>query len=162
MSRESEIYWTRIEEYKRKLNLSWAQVAARVGVSVGMLMMVKTGKRRLGRKAIDRFNTTEGSDDGGIGGRVQELRERKRLSVPKFAAAIGFDRSHVYRIEKGQARNPTLDFIEAVARTYGVDREWLIGGKANQNPMSDGRRDQLLKELDALEVSIKNIRELLR
>lgn len=64
----------------------------------------------------------------GFGKRVRELRQRFGLSVPKFAAQVGFDRSYIFRIENGDADNPSLNFIEAVVQKFGVDREWFIGG----------------------------------
>ena len=58
MQQKSDIklYWPKIEAFKRKSYLTWPAVAKIVGVSVAMLMMVKTGKRNLSQKALDRFD----------------------------------------------------------------------------------------------------------
>jgi transcriptional regulator with XRE-family HTH domain len=75
------------------------------------------------------------SISSGFGKRIRQLRKRFGLSVPKFAAQLGFDRSYVFRLENGDADNPSLKFIESVVQKFGVDREWLIGGVGDGNSL---------------------------
>jgi len=56
---DRELYWPKIEAFKRRLYLTWPEVAEKIGVTVAMLMMVKTGKRNLSQKAQDRFENAE-------------------------------------------------------------------------------------------------------
>jgi transcriptional regulator with XRE-family HTH domain len=70
-----------------------------------------------------------------FGERVRQLRARFGLSIPKFAALVGFDRSYVFRLENGDADNPSLKFIEAVVQKFGVDREWFVGGVGDGNSL---------------------------
>ena len=68
---------------------------------------------------------------GGFGQRLRQLREGLGLSVAKFADQVKFDRSYVYRLEKGLSDNPSLNFVEKVVGKFGVDREWFIGGEGD-------------------------------
>src|SRR5262245_18335729 len=54
-----ELYWPQIEEFKRQRELTWSEVADKIGVTVAMLMMVKSGKRRLSKKSLERFKQAE-------------------------------------------------------------------------------------------------------
>ena len=51
--------WGRIDAYRCKTGKTLAKVAEDLGVSVSMLMMVKTGRRNLSGKALYRLHAAE-------------------------------------------------------------------------------------------------------
>lgn len=63
-----------------------------------------------------------------FGDRVKWVRLQHTLTLQAFADRIGFDKSYVSRIEAGKAVNPTLDFISAISKEFGVSHAWLIDG----------------------------------
>jgi transcriptional regulator with XRE-family HTH domain len=68
----------RIEAFRVAGNLTWEEVSKELGLSVGMLMMVKSGKRRLSSKAL--YRLAEAEKRGGIDAyealSIMELRQR--------------------------------------------------------------------------------------
>lgn len=60
-----------------------------------------------------------------FGERVKEFRLASHLSQEAFADKCGFARSYMSRIERGKA-NLSLDAIEAIATTLGVDETELL------------------------------------
>lgn len=56
------------------------------------------------------------------------FRESLGLSVAEFARRIEFDRTYVYRIETGSARNPSRGFKSQVALKFGLNARWLETG----------------------------------
>ena len=98
----------------------------------------------------------------GFGKRICQLREKFGLSAPKFAALVGFDRSYVFRLENGEADNPSLKFIESIVEKFGVDREWLIGGvgdgkklRVDVVPFRSGFGGRIRSALESLETIIE-------
>lgn len=65
---------------------------------------------------------------GGIGPRLAEARIVKGESMAKAAAAVGVDKSMLYRYERGQAV-PGLLIAAGLARHYGVTMEWIVYGQ---------------------------------
>ena len=63
-----------------------------------------------------------------FGSRVLWLRSELGLPVQKFAAFLGCDRSYIYKLESGDADNPSLDFIVKIVLNFKVSRLWLESG----------------------------------
>jgi transcriptional regulator with XRE-family HTH domain len=71
--------------------------------------------------------------------RLQKLRTAKRESLQDVADAIGASKGHVWELEKGTAKNPSVDLLRKLAEHFGVTIATLIG----ENP-SDEHDEQLL------------------
>lgn len=56
--------------------------------------------------------------------KLKKIRIAKNISQEKLAAIIGVSRGYIANIEIGKA-NPTPVFINCVALTFGIDRDWL-------------------------------------
>ena len=54
---------------------------------------------------------------------VAALRAAHDLSLDQVAARAGMSKSHVWKIEQGRIRNPTVATVRALARAFGVDPE---------------------------------------
>lgn len=60
-----------------------------------------------------------------IGGRIQELRVQKKLSVITLAGRLGLTRQYIYAIEKGE-HDIGVDLLQRIARALEVDASNLL------------------------------------
>ena len=58
--------------------------------------------------------------------RLKELRKQDNLSQKKLAALIGTTEYSIYSWEVGRAE-PSVDFIIALAKTFEVSTDYLLG-----------------------------------
>ena len=66
-------------------------------------------------------------DAAAFGQRIAELRRLRKMSLEDVAAAAGFTKSHVWELETGRARNPTVRAIWSLARALGVTPAHMLG-----------------------------------
>lgn len=59
--------------------------------------------------------------------RMKEVRDQRRMSLEEVAKAAGFTKSHVWELEQGRARNPTVRAVWGIAEALGVSPGWLMG-----------------------------------
>ncbi len=55
-----------------------------------------------------------------LGEEIRSARESARMSLQEVADASGFTKSHVWEVEKGRSRNPTVGMIAGLSRALGV------------------------------------------
>ena len=61
-----------------------------------------------------------------LGTRLNQLREKRRLSLQDVATALDISKTHVWELEKGRATNPSMDLLKKLADYYSVTVEFLI------------------------------------
>lgn len=71
--------------------------------------------------------------------RLQKLRTAKRESLQDVADAIGASKGHVWELEKGTAKNPSVELLRKLAEHFEVTIASLIG----ESP-DDEHEEQLL------------------
>jgi transcriptional regulator with XRE-family HTH domain len=59
--------------------------------------------------------------------RIRETRKLRRMSLQEVADASDFTKSHVWELEKGMSRNPTIRAVWSLARALCVSPAWLLG-----------------------------------
>lgn len=59
--------------------------------------------------------------------RLREARRLRRMTLQDVADASGFTKSHVWELEKGSARNPTVRAVWSLAKALCVSPAWLLG-----------------------------------
>lgn len=59
--------------------------------------------------------------------RLQQLRLKKGQSLQEVADAISVSKTHVWEIEKGRSKNPSVDLLEKLADHYDVTVASLVG-----------------------------------
>jgi len=59
--------------------------------------------------------------------RLRTLREGKGLTKYRLAKISGVSQTYIYRIEKGEIRNPRRDTLQALARGLGITVAQLVG-----------------------------------
>lgn len=55
-----------------------------------------------------------------LGEELARARQHSRMSLQEVADASGFTKSHVWEVEKGRARNPTIGMVAGLSRALGV------------------------------------------
>lgn len=80
-----------------------------------------------------------------VGWNLRRLRVAKGMSQERLALEAGIDRAYVGRVERG-SENVTLDRIEALAKTLGVEVSQLFreveDGSPLPKPLPAGRKGQ--------------------
>ena len=61
-----------------------------------------------------------------FGRRLQQLRERRRISRRVLAELCGLSQNAVGRYERGE-RRPTFETVVVLADFFGVTVDWLLG-----------------------------------
>lgn len=66
----------------------------------------------------------------GMGYRLAELRNRRRLSQKEVAAALGLSQSNISQYELSEA-SPKLETLVKLAAFYGCSLDYLVTGKSD-------------------------------
>ena len=81
-----------------------------------------------------------------LANRLRELRAGKQASLQTVAESVGATKPHIWELEKGKTKNPSLDLLKNLARYYGVSLDDLAGvGEPNSG---DLRYNAMLRKLD--------------
>lgn len=59
--------------------------------------------------------------------KLQKLRTAKRQSLQDVADAVGASKAHVWELEKGTAKNPSIELVRKLADHFGVSIASLVG-----------------------------------
>jgi transcriptional regulator with XRE-family HTH domain len=84
-----------------------------------------------------------------IATRCIKLRVERKLSLQEIADRAGLSKSHVWDLEQGRSRNPTVDTAVRLARAFGVSIDYLIGIGTTQ-PDLHPEALRIACEIDAL------------
>lgn len=66
-------------------------------------------------------------DAAAFGERIKAMRASRRMTLEDVGAAAGFTKSHVWELETGRSRNPTVRAAWALARALGTTPAHLLG-----------------------------------
>ena len=59
--------------------------------------------------------------------KLKMLRVKKRESLQQVADAVGISKTHVYDLEKGNSKNPSVDLLKQYSNHFGVPINTLVG-----------------------------------
>ena len=76
----------RLDSLKVKLNLSWKEVAEKLGLSVSMLMQIKAGSRNLGANSFFRLCEVERAAGLESGSLIEKTLVKAGLMAPRTEA----------------------------------------------------------------------------
>lgn len=85
-----------------------------------------------------------------LGEKIKIYRTHKKMSLQDVADAVKASKAHIWELETGRARNPTIELVTALAKCFGVGLADLVG----ENPEAEGENPELvamfrdLKDLD--------------
>lgn len=72
-------------------------------------------------------STTADDIAASIAKRCADLRSKHDLSLQAVADRAGLSKSHIWELESGRARNPTVDTAVRLARAFGVSLDYMTG-----------------------------------
>jgi transcriptional regulator with XRE-family HTH domain len=84
-----------------------------------------------------------------IAARCAELREQHGLSLQDVADRAELSKSHIWDLEQGRARNPTVDTAVRLARAFGVSLDYMTG-LSNNVPTLHPEALRIACEIDTL------------
>lgn len=61
---------------------------------------------------------------------LKRLRSEKGQSLQELADAVGASKAHLWEIEVGKSRNPSISLLQRLAEHFGVSVSALIGERA--------------------------------
>ena len=70
---------------------------------------------------------TDAGDVAAIAQAVATLRRERDLSLHDVAARSGLSKSHVWELEQGRSRNPSVAAVRALASAFGVSMSRILG-----------------------------------
>lgn len=86
------------------------------------------------------------ADESGVAARLRSLRQARNLSQSELARLSGVNRTHVWKIEKGELRDPRPDTLAALAKALNCDVAELTGS-APMREVTIYETDRELREL---------------
>ena len=63
----------------------------------------------------------------GLSERMHTTRKARKMSLEQVANASGLTKSHVWELEQGRSKNPTIRAVWGVASALCVSPAWLLG-----------------------------------
>jgi len=70
---------------------------------------------------------TDAGDVAAIAQAVATLRRERGLSLDEVASRAGLSKSHVWEMEQGRSRNPSVATVRALATAFGVSMSRILG-----------------------------------
>ncbi|WP_190284701.1 helix-turn-helix domain-containing protein [Bacillus sp. S3] len=100
------------------------------------------------------------------GSKLKRLRKKKAYSLSKLSKLTGISKSYLSLIERGIQKNPSLDILEKLAATFGVEVEDLVKDKKNEEKHKPSIKSILKVEIELSEdqlnpQKLKQIKELI-
>jgi len=93
--------------------------------------------------------TTAEKVAAGMAARIAELRAKRKLSLQEVADRAGISKAHVWDIEQGRQRNPTIATAVNIASALGVSLDYLTG-LSNSEPTMHPEALRIACEIDAI------------
>jgi transcriptional regulator with XRE-family HTH domain len=90
--------------------------------------------------------------------KLKELRLRKGDSLQGLADAVGASKAHIWELETGKSRNPSMDLVKRLADYFKVSVASLMG----EDPAAPGEDADLVAMFRDLKQVSEKDRELLK
>ena len=96
----------------------------------------------------------------GLAAQLSILRAKKKSSLQDIANEVGVSKTHIWQLEKGITKNPTLELIEKLANIYDVSTQSLIGENPSLHDSDEFAFAMYRKIGDLDEIDRKVIKEI--
>jgi transcriptional regulator with XRE-family HTH domain len=83
-----------------------------------------------------------------LANKLAALRKRTGESLQGVAEAVGASRAHIWQVETGRTKNPSLDLVRRLADHFKVSVAWLVGEVPEEQ--SDPQAAALYRTLQSL------------
>jgi len=77
----------------------------------------------------------------GLGARLASLRQAKGQSLQDVADAVAVSKAHIWELEKGRTKNPSMQLVERLADHFGVSVASLVG----EDPRADDAKPEIAR-----------------
>lgn len=75
-----------------------------------------------------------------IANKIKKLRTQNNVSLQDLADAVKASKAHIWDIERGESRNPSLELLKRIADYFQVSIADLVG----ENPNAAGEPEELI------------------
>jgi transcriptional regulator with XRE-family HTH domain len=62
-----------------------------------------------------------------LGAKIKSLRTQHKLSLQEVADAVGASKAHIWDLERGASKNPSMELLMGLAKTFKISVAELIG-----------------------------------
>src|ERR1051326_2324780 len=76
-----------------------------------------------------------------LAAKLKQLRTAKRKSLQDVADEVGASKAHIWDLETGRAKNPSIELLTKLSRCFDVSVADLIG----ENPQAADEAPQLVR-----------------
>lgn len=67
-----------------------------------------------------------------LGARLKQLRIKKNKSLQEVADAVEASKAHIWEIERGGSKNPTMELLNKLADYFQVSVSYLVGENTDE------------------------------
>ncbi len=85
-----------------------------------------------------------------LGARLRGFRMKKKLSLQQLADLIGASKGHVWDLEQGNTKNPSLELLTQLSRALEVSIKDLVGEGEEVAAGDDSKLAPLFRDLRGL------------
>ena len=78
-----------------------------------------------------------------LGARLRQLRIKSGESLQDVATAVKASKAHIWELETGKSRNPSMDLLSALASHFAVSVASLVGEDTTDDPKLVGMYREL-------------------
>lgn len=82
-----------------------------------------------------------------LSNKLAELRQKSGQSLQNVADAVSASRAHIWEVETGRTKNPSLDLVKRLADHFRVSVAWLIGEVSDNTDVQTSVLYRSLREL---------------
>lgn len=68
-----------------------------------------------------------------LANKIKELRIKNAMSLQDLATKVGASKAHIWDLETGRAKNPTIELLVKLSNTLGTSVAELIGESADSD-----------------------------
>jgi len=86
-----------------------------------------------------------------FGARLRALRLKNKLSLQELADKVGASKAHIWDMEQGKTKNPTLMLLTELSRALGVPIKELVGESDTITEGDSEKLAPLFRELRGLD-----------
>jgi len=90
-----------------------------------------------------------------IATKLKELRARNNVSLQKLADEVKVSKAHIWDIERGESRNPSMELLKRIADYFKIS----IADLVEENPNAAGEPEELIALYRGLKDLSKEDRE---
>jgi len=83
-----------------------------------------------------------------LGARLNELRLKNGQSLQEVADAVGVSKTHIWALERGDTKNPSVELLKKLSEHFKVTLEYLAG--TTNESLDDIKAQQFFRDFKSL------------